>query len=82
MVLDQEKQNSLINLTKEQNNIDKIYWYGRDLSEQKCEYLIKKCKDAGIKHVNNPDAFIKCSNMMYGIYENINDYNPIRKEKN
>ena len=32
-------------------------------------------------HVNNPNAFIECSNTMDDIYENINDYNPGRKRK-
>ena len=43
--------------------------------------MIKKHEDAGIKHLNNPNAFIKCSNTMDDVYENINDYNPIRKRK-
>ena len=51
----------------------------RDLSEPKYEYLIKKHEDAGMKHLNNPNAFIECSNMMDDIYKNINDYNPSRK---
>ena len=75
------KTNTILNLIKEQDYhdvIDKIYLYARDLSEPKYEYLIKKREDAGIKHVNNPNAFIKCSNMMDDVYENINDYNPIR----
>ena len=55
--------------------------HARDLSEPKYEYLIKKCEDAGIKHVNNSNAFIECSNTMDDVYENINDYNPIRKRK-
>ena len=55
--------------------------YARDLSEPKYEYLIKKREDAGIKHLNNPNAFIECSNTMDDVYENINDYNPIRKRK-
>ena len=38
--------------------------YARDLSEPKYEYLIKKDEDAGIKHLNNPNAFIECSNTM------------------
>ena len=75
------KTNALINLINEQNDTDKIYLYARDLSEPKYEYLIKKREDAGIKHVNNPNAFIKCSNTMDDIYENINDYNLIRKRK-
>ena len=51
------------------------------MSEPKYEYLIKKRKDVGIKHVNNPYAFIECSNTMDDVYENIHDYNPIRKRK-
>ena len=51
------------------------------MSEPKYEYLIKKREDAGIKHLNNPSAFIECSNTMNDVYENINDYNPIRKRK-
>ena len=69
------------NLINEQNDIDKIYLYTRDLSEPKYEYLIKKPEDVGIKHLNNLNAFIKCSNNMDDVYENINDYNPIRKRK-
>ena len=43
--------------------------------------MIKKRDDAGLKHANNPNAFIECSNTMDDVYENINDYNPIRKRK-
>ena len=75
------KTNALLNLINEQNDIDKIYLYARDLSEPKYEYLIKKREDAGIKHVNISNAFIECSNTMDDIYENIDDYNPIRKRK-
>ena len=75
------KTNALINLISEQNDIDKIYLYARDLSEPKYEYLIKKREDPGIKHLNNPNAFIECSNTIDDVYENINDYNPITKIK-
>ena len=54
------KTNTLINLINEQNNIDKIYLYARDLSEPKYEYFMKKREDTRIKHVNNPNAFIEC----------------------
>ena len=77
MVLDQEKQ--ILNLINEQNDIDKIYLYARDLNEPKYKILIKKCEDARIKHLNDPNAFIKCSNTMDDVYENINDHNSIRK---
>ena len=75
------KTNALINLINEQNDIDKIFLYARDLNEPKYKILIKKRKDAGIKHLNDPNAFIECSNTMDDVYENINDYNPIRKRK-
>ena len=55
--------------------------YARDLSEPKYEYLIEKRENAGIKHLNNPNAFIECSDTMDDVYENINDYNPITKRK-
>ena len=58
------KTNALINLINEQNDIYKIYLYWRDLSEPKYEYLIKKGEDIGIKHLNNPNAFIECWNTM------------------
>ena len=42
------KTNALINLINEQNDVDKIYVYARDLNEPKYEYLIKKREDAGL----------------------------------
>ena len=75
------KTNALLNLIKEQDDIDKIYLYAKDLSEPKYEFLIKKCEDAGIKHLNDSNAFIECSNTMDGVYENIDDYNSSRKRK-
>ena len=75
------KTNTLLNLINEQHDIDKIYLYARDLSKPKYKILIKKRKDAGIKHLNDQNAFIKCSNTMDDVYENINDYNSSRKRK-
>ena len=43
--------------------------------------MIKKRKDAGIKHFNDPNAFMECSNTMDDVYENIHDYNSSRKRK-
>ena len=68
------KTNSVLNLIREQDNIDRIYLYAKDLSEPK--FLIKKRKDVGIKHCNDPNAFIECSNRMDDVYQNIDDYNP------
>ena len=65
------KTNALINFINEQ----------RDLSEPKYKYLIKKREEAGIKHLNNPNALIECSNTMDDVYDNINDidYQHFRK---
>ena len=43
--------------------------------------LIKKCEDAGIKNVKNPNAFIACSDTMDDVYEDIDNYNPKRNKK-
>ena len=75
------KTKALINLINEQNDIDKICLYARDFSKSKYEYLIKKHEDTGIKHVNNSNGFIECSNTIDDVYENINDYNIVRKRK-
>ena len=69
------KTNALINLIDEQHDIDKIYLYARNLSEYeiKYEFLIKNREDVGIKHLNDSNALIECSNMMDDVYKNIND---------
>ena len=56
------KTNALLNLMKERDNdnlIDKIYLCTKDLSEPKYQFLIKKRKDVGIKHLNDLKAFIE-----------------------
>ena len=75
------KTNKLLNLINEQSDIDKIYLYAKDLSEPKYEYLIKRRENVEIKHVNNSNAFIECSNTMDDVYKNIHDYNPNRRRK-
>ena len=75
------KTNTLFNLIKEQDDIEKIYLYAKDLSEAKYEFLIKKCEDAGTTHFSDQNAFIECSNTMDDVYKNIDDYNPNRKRK-
>ena len=75
------KTNKLLNLINDQNDIGKIYLYARDSNKPKYKILIKKREDAGIKHLNDPNAFIECSNTMDDVYENIHDYNSSRKRK-
>ena len=73
------KTNALLNLINEQGDIDKIYLYAKGLNEPKYQYLIKNHKNTGVKHLNDPNAFIDCFNTMNDVYENIHDCNPNRK---
>ena len=60
------------------------YWqnlYAKDSSEPKYEFLMKKREDAGIKDLNDLNAFIECLITIGDFYENIDDYNPNRKRK-
>ena len=75
------KTNPLFNLIGQQNDTDNSVLYAKDLSELKYEFLIKKRENAGIKYLNDSNAFIECSNTMDDVYENIDDYNPSRKRK-
>ena len=65
------KTKALLNLIKEQDNIDKIYFHAKDLSETKYEFVIKKRNDAFMEYLNTIDD----------VYQNIDDYNPRRKRK-
>ena len=47
------KTNALLSLIKEQDDMDKIYLYAKDLNEPNCEFLIKKRDDVGMKHLND-----------------------------
>ena len=75
------KTNLLLNLINEQGGIDQIYLYAKDLSEPKYKILIEKCENTGIKHLNDSNAFIECSNRMDDVYQNIDGCNRNRKRK-
>ena len=76
------KTNYLLNsIQKDNNSIDKIYLYAKDLEEPKYQFLINKREQAGIKNLNDPTAFIEYSNTMDDVLENIEDYNKKRKRK-
>ena len=76
------KTNYLLNLIQKDNNIiDKIYLYAKDLEEPKYELLINKKEKAGINFNNDPNAFIEYSDSMDDILSNIEDYNRKRKRK-
>ena len=58
-----EKINELLNLINNQPDIDKIYLYAKDLYEAKYQFLINKRESIGLKHFNNPKAFIYSNDM-------------------
>ena len=49
--------------------------YAKYLIEPKYQLLIKKCENAGTKHLNDS------SQCMGDVYEDIHEYNPARKRK-
>ena len=53
----------MLNSIKEQDDIDKIYLYTKNLSERKYEFLIQNREDVGIKYLNDPNAFIECAKL-------------------
>ena len=69
------KPNSLFNLKIHQQDIDKIYFYGKDPYGTKYQLLINKRESTGLKHLNDTKAFIEYSNGMDDIYKNIEEYN-------
>ena len=71
----------MLNLINEQRDTDKIYLYVKDLSESKYKHLVNNREMAGIKLLNNLKAFIEYSNTMDDVYENIDFYNPNKKNK-
>ena len=76
------KTNYLLNSIQKDNNIiDKIYLYGKDLEEPKYQFLIDKRGKAGLKSLKDQNAFIEHSNTMDDIYDDINDYNKKKKRK-
>ena len=71
----------LNSIQKDNNIIDKIYLYAKDLEEPKYKLLINRREKAGINFNNNPNAFIEYSNSMDDIFPQIEDYNKKRKRK-
>ena len=57
-----EKTNALLNLINNQPDIDKTYLYAKDSYEAKYQFLINKREITGLKHFNDPKAFIEYSN--------------------
>ena len=53
------KTNALLNLINNQPDTDKMYLYAKDPFVAKYQYLINKREDVGIRHLNDPKAFIE-----------------------
>ena len=49
--------------------------YAKDPYEDKYQFLIIKRESVGLRHFNDPKAFIEYSNDMHDVYKNIDDYN-------
>ena len=75
------KTNTLLSLINNQSDIDKIYLYAKDPYEDKYQFLTKKRENIGLKHFNDPKAFIEYSNDMHDVHKNINHYNPDKENK-
>ena len=75
------KMNALLNLINKQPDIDKIYLYAKDPYEAKYQILIDKRESVGLKHFNDPKAFIEYSNDMQDVSKNIDEYNPGKKRQ-
>ena len=75
------KINTLLHLINNFHPIDKIHLYAKDIGEEKYNYLINKSKQAGIKNLNDPKAFIDYSNDMSNAPDDINYYNKNRDKK-
>ena len=75
------KTNTLLNLINNQLDIGKIYLYAKDLYEPKYQFLMNKKESTGLKHFNDPKAFIEYSNDIHDVYKNINDYNSDKENK-
>ena len=75
------KTNTLLHLINNLHPIDKIYLYAKDIHEPKYEYLINKREQAGIKNLNDPQAFIEYSDYMNDVLDDINNDNKNRDKK-
>ena len=76
------KTSYLLNSIQKDNNIiDKIYLYAKDLEEPKYQHLIKKREQAGSENLKDNNAFIEYSSNMDDIFDEIEYYNKKRKRK-
>ena len=76
------KTNLLLNLVKHlQIDIGKIYLYVKDPFESKYQLRINGRENVGIKQIKNPVSFIDYFQKVDDIYQNLESYNPRKKQK-
>lgn len=75
------KFNLQIKLQSHQPHIEKIYLYAKDSYEGKYQLFVKKCEGLGLKCYNDSKSFIKYSNIMDDICEDIEEYNLNKESK-
>ena len=80
-VQDLGKTDALLNLINNQPDIDKIYLYAKDPYEAEDQFLINKRGSSGLKHTNDPKAFIEYSNDMKLVHKNIEEHNKDKESK-
>ena len=75
------KTNALLNLIKNQTDIDETYLYAKDPYEAKYQYFINKHEKVGLSHYDDREAFMEYSNDMQDVYKTSEDYNPRMNRK-
>ena len=76
------KTNLLLNLVKHQQiDIGKIYLYVKDPFESKYQLRINGRENVGIKQTKNPVSFIDYFQTIDDIYQNLENYNPRKKNR-
>ena len=69
-----EKTNSFLNLIYHQENdnfIDKIFLRTKDPYKLKCQFVIEKREEVGLKHLKDPKAVMEYSNEINSVYSSI-----------
>ena len=77
----QNTNNRGFRIWNHQHDIDKIHLHAKGPYETKYQFLINKRESTGLKHFNDPKAFIEYSKDMQDVYKNIDEYNVDKERK-
>ena len=64
-----------MNLRNNLPDTDKIYLYAKDSYEAKYQYLTNNGEQVGLKHYDEPKAFVEYSNDMQDVNKSIEEHN-------